>query len=404
MDRNEEKPAKQKSRLKITHAQNDARYVEMGKLLHLQKDPGSDGELDRMNANKNGRPYQYPDVAVMAIAGIRSIYGTLSYRMCQGMAISALGEEDAPDHVTLWRRIRGMKVRQEGGVTAIQNGSDVLCLVPDATGLAPSTRSDWIHHKHRKVRGFIKLSVMINQETREILAFRVTDERKGDSSQFNDLVDDSLKILGLDAAGLRDGVGKAKVKKARRAAGSKKSPSKDHPDAGDVPDGSCAASVENAAGPYGRVPFCPVMHAGGGQIVIELRGDAGYDTRAIFEYCHRLGIVPLIRIKKNANGRANGVGRTRGLAAQDQMCGSNPSPKKLASLDEDERVSNQKEWKERVGYGRRWLVEIVFSSLKRMFGCSVNAVKMENIVQEIAIRIRTYNMLLAVAREAIAMA
>ena len=114
--------------------------------------------------------------------------------------------------------------------------------------------------------------------------------------------------------------------------------------------------------------------------------------------------MPLIRIKKNANGRANGVGRTRGLAAQDQMCGSNPSPKKLASLDEDERVSNQKEWKERVGYGRRWLVEIVFSSLKRIFGCSVNAVKMENIVQEIAIRIRTYNMLLAVAREAIAMA
>ena len=33
----------------------------------------------------------------------------------------------------------------------------------------------------------------------------------------------------------------------------------------------------------------------------------------------------------------------------------------------------------RVGYGRRWLVEIVFSSLKRMFGSSVNAVKMENI-------------------------
>ena len=157
----------------------------------------------------------------------------------------------------------------------------------------------------------------------------------------------------------------------------------------------------------GRTAVCLSARSctqGEGQIVIELRGDAGYDTRAIFEYCRSLGIVPLIRIKKNANGRANGVGRTRGLAAQDQMCGGNPSPKKLASLDEGERVSNQKEWKKRVGYGRRWLVEIVFSSLKRIFGCSVNAVKMENIVQEIAIRIRTYNILLAVAREAIAMA
>ena len=60
-----------------------------------------------------------------------------------------------------------------------------------------------------------------------------------------------------------------------------------------------------------------------------------------------------------------------------------------------ERVQNQKGWKRRVGYGRRWLVEIVFSTLKRMFGGSVNAVRMENIVQEIAIRINTYNRLLA---------
>ncbi len=172
MDKTEAEPTKQKSRLRITHAQNDARYVEVGKLLHLTKAPGSDEELEGMNMKKNGRPYSYPDTVIMAIAGIRAIHGPLSYRMCQGMAISALGEEDAPDHVTLWRRIKAMKVLQEGSITTVRNGGDVLCLIPDATGLAPATRSDWIHHKHRKARGFIKLSVMINQETREILAFR----------------------------------------------------------------------------------------------------------------------------------------------------------------------------------------------------------------------------------------
>ena len=151
-----------------------------------------------MNTNKNGRPYSYPGTVIMSIAGIRAIHGPLPYRMCQGMAESALGEEDAPDHVTLWRRIKAMEIRQEGSITTVRNGNDVLCLIPDATGLAPATRSDWIHHKHRKARGFIKLSVMINQETREILAFRVTNERKGDSSQFKDLVDGSLGALGLD--------------------------------------------------------------------------------------------------------------------------------------------------------------------------------------------------------------
>ncbi len=391
---------KQKSRLKITHAQNDARYVEMGKLLHLTNDPSSDGELEGMNTNKNGRPYSYPGTVIMSIAGIRAIHGPLPYRMCQGMAESALGKEDAPDHVTLWRRIKAMEIRQEGSITTVRNGNDVLCLIPDATGLAPATRSDWIHHKHRKAHGFIKLSVMINQETREILAFRVTDERKGDSSQFKDLVDGSLGALGLDPESLRAGVMAKGAAKAQgtdaAAAGSRAERS-----AGSAAEGTRATGAAGSAERYGMLPFCPVRHAGG-QSVIELRADAGYDTRQIFEYCKGLGIVPLARIKKNANSRAGGVGRTRGLAAQDQLCGSDPGPKRLAALDECERVQNQKDWKRRVGYGRRWLVEIVFSSLKRMFGGSVNAVKMENIVQEIAIRINTYNRLLAVAREAIA--
>ena len=112
--------------------------------------------------NKNGNPYSYPDTVIMSIAGIRAIHGPLPYRMCQGMAESALGKEDAPDRVTLWRRIKAMEIRQEGSVTTVRNGNDVLCLIPDAAGLAPTTRSDWIHHKRRKARGFIKLSVMIN--------------------------------------------------------------------------------------------------------------------------------------------------------------------------------------------------------------------------------------------------
>ena len=128
-----------------------------------------------MNMNKNGRPYSYPDIVIMPIAGIRAIHGPLSYRMCRGMVELALSEEDAPDRVALWQRMEAMEVRQEGNITMVRNGNDVPCLIPGATELAPVTRSDWIRHKHRKARGFIKLSVMINQETREILAFRVTD-------------------------------------------------------------------------------------------------------------------------------------------------------------------------------------------------------------------------------------
>ena len=83
---------------------------------------------------KNGRPYSYPDTVIMTIAGIRAIHGSLPYRMCQGMAISALGEEDAPDHVTLWRRIKAMKIRQECSIIMVRSGNYVLCLIPDTAG------------------------------------------------------------------------------------------------------------------------------------------------------------------------------------------------------------------------------------------------------------------------------
>ena len=88
------------------------------------------------------------------------------------------------------------------------------------------------------------------------------------------------------------------------------------------------------------------------------------------------------------------------MAAQDQLCGEKPDPKELASLDRDERTRNQKEWK-KVGYGRRWLVEIVFSSFKRRFGDSVMARTMKNIINEIRIKIKIYNRLLDIAQEAI---
>ena len=115
----------------------------------------------------------------------------------------------------------------------------------------------------------------------------------------------------------------------------------------------------------------------------------------------KLGIVPLVKVRHNANTRVNGVDRSRALAAQDQLCGEKPDPKELASLDRDERARNQKEWKGRMGYGRRWLVEIVFSSFKRRFGDSVMARTMKNIINEIGIKIKIYNRLLDIAREAI---
>ena len=69
----------------------------------------------------------------------------------------------------------------------------------------------------------------------------------------------------------------------------------------------------------------------------------------------------------------------------------------VSDLTETERADAPEEWKENSGYGKRWVVEIIFSAFKRLFGSDVWALKLENIVQEIKLKVRTYNMQISVA-------
>ncbi|MEM3061521.1 MAG: transposase, partial [Candidatus Bathyarchaeia archaeon] len=53
-------------------------------------------------------------------------------------------------------------------------------------------------------------------------------------------------------------------------------------------------------------------------------------------------------------------------------------------------------WKQRHRYGQRWIVESVFSSLKRTFGEYVSAKSMRNMVVEMMLKASLYNMLIGI--------
>ncbi len=386
----EEGAGGKKSRLHITHAQNDARYVEQGMLLFLAPDPDSAKDLARMNKKKNGRPFEYSELTIMAIAGVR--YNLqLAYRSCEGLAISALGKKDAPDYTTLCRRINKMNVTSAEGCVEVRSKGSLMRLIPDGTGLTPSTRSDWIRHKHKVKRGWIRLSVMIEHDTQKIVAFKVTDERTGDSPQFEGLLEDSLECLGIDADRL---LGNARQERSDDKKDQAQSRPADKKDQGDRQSPRESDVIEQAINPAST-------DEGLEESIIAVLGDGGYDTREIHSLCKKLGLYSLIKVRLNSNSRSKGKGRARSLAVQDQLCGSKRGPKELAALDAGERSKNQKEWKRKVGYGRRWPVEIVFSAFKRRFGDFVMARTMRNIINEIGIKVRIYNELLDVAREAI---
>ena len=166
---------------------------------------------------------------------------------------------------------------------------------------------------------------MIQQDTMQVLGFTVTDEKIGDSPQFEPLIKQTLKSRGID------------------------------------PDVRRAAVMEAGTGP-------PPDH-----IAIEIRADARYDSRENFQTCKEYGITPIIKIRRNAEYKAKGVSRERGIAALDQLGGGITNLAKFHDMDIKERTKNQNEWKKHVEYGPRWQVEIFFSAFKRIFGSSVMA-------------------------------
>jgi len=102
--------------------------------------------------------------------------------------------------------------------------------------------------------------------------------------------------------------------------------------------------------------------------------DSAYDSRENFNLLETKGIEPGIRIKHGASSKARGSWARRRTAL--------------------EFLKNEKKWKQRVGYGRRWAAEGTFSNVKRTFGEFVVAKKFKHMIQEMMLKAFTYNVLM----------
>jgi hypothetical protein len=81
----------------------------------------------------------------------------------------------------------------------------------------------------------------------------------------------------------------------------------------------------------------------------KLFADGAYEGNDVFRYLGDKGILPCIKVRKNARVRWKKGNSLRNLSVISQK-------------------NDLQKWKEdSVSYGQRWIVEIVFSSIKRMF-------------------------------------
>ena len=109
----------------------------------------------------------------------------------------------------------------------------------------------------------------------------------------------------------------------------------------------------------------------------KLFGDGAYDGNDVFRCLADNGILPCIKVRKNAKIRWKKGNILRNLS--------------VISQKKDLQV-----WKDSVSYGNRWIVETVFSCLKRTFGEHVYSVKLKNMIQEIMLKVSLYNKMISI--------
>ena len=99
--------------------------------------------------------------------------------------------------------------------------------------------------------------------------------------------------------------------------------------------------------------------------------DGSYDSNKNFQLLSFKGIQSAIKVRKNSRcKKTNHYLRNKNVQLQ---------------------KTNMKQWKESVSYGQRWIVETVFSCIKRMFGEYVTAIRFENMIKEIILKASLYN-------------
>jgi IS5 family transposase len=264
-----------------------------------------DSELEKMNECKEGRKFVYPDSFIKLLGYVRA-YFHLPYRQTEGIVRAHASNTlpSIPDYSRICRRINRLdiKIDDDQDKSSLQHDDNFVIAI-DSTGVKVTNRGEWIRHKWKVKRGYLKIHIAVDIKKKRILSLHVTSEQVHDGKVLPKLVDDIT-------------IKQNKV-------------------------------VETA-----------VM-------------DGSYDSNENFQFLSFKGIHPAIKVRKNARCRkTNHYLRNKNVQSQ---------------------KTNLQQWKDSVNYGQRWIVETVFSCIKRMFGEYVTAIRFENMIKEIILKASLYN-------------
>ncbi len=252
-----------------------------------------DAELQEMNKDKVGEPFHYPNTFLLLL-GYAKAYFHLPYRQTEGIAQAhAKGKlPSIPDFTTINRRINKLNIPIDTGKDKVSKDEYIIIAI-DSTGIKITNRGQWMQDKWHLKNKKGYLKIHI--------AVNIKTKEILSMKVTDEHVHDS-KVLPE----LVDGVIKS--------------------------DHMTALAIG------------------------KLFADGAYDSNNIFRYLSDNGILPCIKVRKNARVRwKKGKNIIRNLSVLAQR-------------------NDLQKWKDGESYGKRWIVETIFSCLKRRFGGYVYSV------------------------------
>lgn len=157
-------------------------------------------ELERMNQDKVGEPYHYPDSFVQLLGYMRA-YFHLAFRQTEGVVKAHAGNKvpSIPDYSTISRRVNKLDIKVNERL-----GSDIVIAL-DSTGIKVSNRGEWILDKWHVKRGYLKIHLAVDIRKKKVVSMQVTSEEVHDSRMLKKLVksvseNNDIKRVIADAA------------------------------------------------------------------------------------------------------------------------------------------------------------------------------------------------------------
>ena len=181
--------------------------VERGSLsLDLSWVPDHIKEIAEMNDGKRGRPFLYGNTLINAVRRLKAS-SEMTYRSLEGFLgqIFELLGIIVPSYQTLWRRCSASAVS-----ASVSEDTRERTVAVDSTGIMVTVRGQWMREKWKIYKGWLKLHILTDVQTNEILYFIVTDERSGDAGHLLPLVDSAVaaghRIIKVLADGAYDAI------------------------------------------------------------------------------------------------------------------------------------------------------------------------------------------------------